>query len=34
MSVDDGGGSPHQLVIVEWIDVVKYAGWESHEEVT
>ena len=28
----DPGLSPH-LMIVEWTDIIAYAGWEPHEEV-
>lgn len=28
---DDPG--PHSLVEITWVDIVKYSGWEPHEDV-
>lgn len=29
----DFDGLPPHLLVVEWSDIVSYAGWETHEEV-
>ena len=28
-----GDPGPHSLVEITWVDIVKYSGWEPHEEV-